>query len=65
MIGIYMFEHKITHQKYIGQSINIIKRKWEHLTYPSPYSKIDDALMKEPNNFEFSIIEECPSNQLD
>lgn len=60
-----MFEHKNTHKKYIGQSINISKRKWEHYTHPSPYSKIDDALLKERDNFNFSIIEECSADQLD
>lgn len=60
-----MFEHKITHKKYIGQSTNISKRKWEHLTYPSPYSKIDDALQIERDNFKFKILEECVVEQLD
>ena len=60
MIGIYMFEHKITHKKYIGQSIHITRRKWEHLTTPSPCSKIDGALLAERDNFDFKILEECP-----
>lgn len=65
MIGIYMFEHKETHKKYIGQSTNISKRKQDHLYNPSPYSKIDDALRDERDNFTFSIIEECPVELLD
>lgn len=66
MIGIYMFENKLNHKKYIGQSINITKRKWEHLNEPSPCSRIDDVLKKEGfNNFKFSIIEECDSSKLD
>lgn len=61
-----MFEHKISHKKYIGQSINITKRKWEHLTYPSPYSKFDEVLLKEGEDaFNFIILEECPASQLD
>lgn len=29
--GIYMYENKNTGKRYIGQSTNIRKRKWEHL----------------------------------
>ena len=31
MIGIYMFVNKLNNKKYIGQSINIEKRKKEHI----------------------------------
>lgn len=66
MIGIYMFENKDNHKKYIGQSINITKRKWQHIYSPSPYSKFDDILHKEGiNNFNFSIIETCTVDKLD
>lgn len=66
MTGIYMFEHKETHKKYVGQSINITKRKWEHLTYPSPFSKFDDILRQEGlEKFDFIILEECSPEQLD
>ena len=61
-----MFENKKNHKKYIGQSINITKRKWEHIYSPSPYSKFDDILHQEgEDNFNFSIIEICPANELD
>lgn len=66
MVGIYMFENKKNHKKYIGQSINIMKRKWEHIYSPSPYSKFDDILHQEgEDNFNFSIIEICSANELD
>lgn len=65
MIGIYMFENKNNHKKYIGQSININKRKWEHIYAPSPYSQFDDVLRQEGiNNFDFSIIESCSADEL-
>lgn len=60
MIGIYMYENKNTKKKYIGQSVNIEKRKIEHLKYPSKFSKIDDDLKNfGEENFIFSVIEEC------
>lgn len=65
MIGIYMFENINTHQKYIGQSINITKRKWEHYNTPSSCSKIDDLLLKNKDEFIFTIIEECNIDKLD
>ena len=64
--GIYMYENKGTGQKYIGQSVNIQKRKWEHLHNPSSTSHIDKAIAKYGEEaFNFSIIEECSADQLD
>lgn len=65
MIGIYMFENIYTHKKYIGQSISISRRKYEHYHNPSPNSYIDKALALHPEEFIFSIIEECTANELD
>ena len=65
MIGIYMFENINNHKKYIGKSINITKRKWEHYNTPSSGCYIDRILANEPNNFIFSILEECSVEQLD
>ena len=65
-IGIYMYENKINHKKYIGQSINIEKRKIAHYQWPSPYSKIDSKLTQYgEENFNFIIIEECKPEELD
>ena len=38
MVGIYKYENKYNGKIYIGRSTNIIRRKWEHLNHPSPYS---------------------------
>ena len=65
MIGIYMFENINNHKKYIGQSINITHRKWEHYNRPSSGCYIDKILAAKPEEFTFSIIEECPVDKLD
>lgn len=66
MVGIYKYENKLTHSVYIGQSVNITKRKWEHLNDPSPTSLIDQRLQQYGEEaFEFEIIEECLPEQLD
>lgn len=44
MIGIYMYENKRNHKKYVGQSTNIERRKREHLCWPSPHSRFDMEL---------------------
>ena len=66
MIGIYMYENKLNHKKYIGQSTNIERRKREHLCWPSPYSRFDNELkVIGESGFDFSILEECDIDQLD
>ena len=65
MIGIYMFENINNHKKYIGQSINITHRKWEHYNRPSSGCYIDKILTAKPEEFIFSIIEECSTDKLD
>ena len=66
MIGIYMYENKLNHKKYIGQSTNIERRKREHLCWPSPYSRFDLELkVIGEQGFEFSILEECSAELLD
>lgn len=60
MIGIYKYTNKENGKIYIGRSINITKRKWEHLNNPSPYSYFDQTLKKLGEEaFDFEIIEEC------
>ena len=45
---------------YIGRSINITRRKWEHLHSPSPHSYFDQTLkLLGEENFDFEVIEEC------
>lgn len=66
MIGIYMYENKINHKKYIGQSTNIERRKREHFCWPSPYSRFDMELRAiGEKEFIFTILEECSVDQLD
>ena len=61
-----MYTHKNSKQKYIGQSVNIFKRRWEHTHAPSPYSKFDQVLQREGEQaFDFSILEQCSAEQLD
>lgn len=66
MIGIYMYENKLNHKRYIGQSTNIARRKEEHLKWPSHYSRFDAELqIIGEEGFIFSILEECTVEQLD
>lgn len=66
MIGIYGYRNKSNGKWYIGQSINITKRKWEHLSQPSNSSPFDLLLQKEGKDaFDFIILEECEREELD
>ena len=61
-----MYENIQNHKKYIGQSTNIMRRKEEHLKWPSPYSKFDNELRKiGEQQFNFIILEQCSADQLD
>lgn len=65
MIGIYKYENKENGKVYIGRSVNITRRKWEHLNQPSPYSYFDQTLKKIGEEaFTFKIIEECSIDKL-
>ena len=73
MIGIYKFENMINHKIYIGQSRNIERRYKDHITRAlndfssnTEYnSSIHKAIRKYGiNNFSFSIIEECNTEDL-
>ena len=65
MIGIYKYTNKLNNKIYIGRSVNITRRKWEHLHQPSPYSYFDQTLKKiGEENFDFEIIEECSESEL-
>lgn len=60
MIGIYKYTNKDNGKIYIGRSINISRRKWEHFHQPSSYSYFDQTLVKiGEDKFDFEIIEEC------
>lgn len=65
MIGIYKYQNKRNKKIYIGRSINITRRKWEHLHSPSPYSYFDMVLSKVgEDEFDFEVVEECTAEQL-
>ena len=58
MIGIYKYTNKSNGKIYIGRSINITRRKWEHLHSPSPHSYFDQTLkLFGEENFDFEVIE--------
>ena len=71
MIGIYIYINKINNKKYVGQSIDILRRKYMHeynafnkntLEYNSKFHK---ALRKYGlDNFIFDILEECEKEKL-
>lgn len=72
MIGIYMYKNKLNNHCYIGQSINIQTRKWDHQSdykneKSSSYNcQFYQALRKYGiENFEFFILEECLKEDLD
>lgn len=66
MTGIYKYTNKIDGKIYIGRSVNIFRRKWEHLHNPSPYSYFDQVLCKiGEENFDFEIVEECSIEKLE
>lgn len=65
MIGIYKYTNKNNGKIYIGRSININRRRWEHFHNPSPYSFFDQTLIKlGEDKFDFEIIEECTVEEL-
>lgn len=70
MIGIYKFQNKINNKVYIGQSVNIKQRKYQH--FSSAYnekandynSQFHQALRKYGvENFSFEILEEFSSEE--
>lgn len=63
--GIYKYTNKKNGKVYIGRSINITRRKWEHLHNPSPYSYFDQIITKiGEDKFDFEVIEECSEKEL-
>lgn len=66
MIGIYKIQNKINGKIYIGQSVNITRRLWEHKTFKNAKPEnIDYYIQKEGiENFKYDIIEECEKDSL-
>lgn len=60
MIGIYSWKNLINNKRYVGQSIDIERRKKQHIQSAGKLTtKISQALYKYGiNNFSFEILEE-------
>lgn len=69
MIGIYSWTNTINNKKYIGQSKNIHRRKYEHIRASLDINNslpLYQAIRKYGlSNFIFEVIEECSLDQLD
>lgn len=60
--GIYKITEKSSGKSYIGQSIDIARRFYEHQTSTLDWHKL---IQENPTNWEYSIIEQCKENELD
>ena len=66
MIGIYCWINLINNKRYVGQSVDIERRKREHINNIGKYNtKISKAMNKYGiNNFNFVVLEECSVQDL-
>ena len=72
MIGIYLITNKINGKGYVGLSVNIQQRWWDHRNKSMRSTKkedIDKPLYKAIRkygleNFELNILEECKQEEL-
>ena len=67
MCGIYKIINKINNKIYVGQSVNIQKRWYQHLYDANhrPMIGIDQAIKKYgAKNFQYELIEECSADEL-
>ena len=68
--GVYAIRHPGTARIYIGQSVDMGKRVYQHLrdleahTHENPLLLLDYLLMEEGQEFEFSVLKECPDDEL-
>ena len=61
--GIYLIENNITHQLYVGQSVDVKERWRHHRDNPNQGSRIDEAIQRYgPNNFSLTMITELPKD---
>lgn len=63
MIGIYKITNKTTQKCYIGQSKELERRLYSHMSCREN-SRIDNAIKDDPENFTYEIIELCTQEQL-
>lgn len=59
--GIYKITEKSSGKSYIGQSVDIARRFYEHQTSILDWHKL---IQENPTNWEYSIIEQCKENEL-
>ena len=72
MIGIYLIENKINGKGYVGLSVNMQRRWWDHRSKSMTSNKKEDldkplykAMRKHGlENFKLTILEECPKEKL-
>lgn len=61
--GIYLIENNLTHQLYVGQSVDVKERWRHHRDNPNEGSRIDEAIRQYgPENFSLTMITELPKN---
>ena len=67
MTGIYKFTNKQSGKVYVGQSVNIERRRQSHYwpSHAEQKSPFDKILQAYPDLFIFEIIEECSADLLD
>lgn len=72
MIGIYKYTNKINNKSYIGQSVNIERRKKQHIsssyyTKSNTYNTVFHSAIRKygPENFNFEILVICSVDELD
>lgn len=63
-IGIYMITNKINNKKYIGQSVNIKRRKSEHFSKKCNMVISKSIFKHGKDNFDFTILKECEKAEL-
>lgn len=65
--GIYMLQCQITGDRYIGQSVDILRRYGEHKApHAYPPNKLHSDMQKlGVKNFDLLVLEECPREFLD
>jgi group I intron endonuclease len=65
MTGIYLITNMVNGKRYVGQSVNIRRRMWDH-NRPHGKSLIARAIRKYgKTNFKHEVLEECPVSLLD
>lgn len=64
MTGIYLITNMVNGKRYVGQSINIQKRFWDH-TRPGAYTPVGREIREYGvQNFRFETLEQCDPDEL-